>query len=591
MRRLVLLAGVLAAPVLPALVAAPASAVDNVICVNTTDASCTPGQDAATIGAGVVMANANSLDDTILVGPGTYDGALQLDGSVHGLTLEGSGQGSTILTVSAPTAFQTFLLANHATVRDLTIQMSGSDPGNDAGLVTFNGAVVDHVTVDGTGTNNATGLRAKVSQISNVSVLMPLADVNSRAVFTEGDTTITDAHVEGTAGLVQSASSSSLVDAFSRVSIRANSGGIVTDGGTINVDDTVIDLGTSSNAVGIAAANFNNSTTVKTIDADHVTIVGGGTGSKGVWAYAARPTAKQTAIITLANSIVRGPVTDLVADAGNDGAQGGDSVATIAVSHTDYHSTGGTVGANGTGGVQPGTGNLDVDPAFVDAAGGDYRPSLGSPVIDKGDPAAGGPALDLDGGARVRDGDGNGSVIRDMGAYELQDAVAPETTISSGPAGLTNDSTPTFAFTSEAGATFQCKIDNAAYAACTSPFTTPTQAEGAHTFSVRATDTAANTDATPATRGFTVDTVGPDTTITAKPAKRVTKKKAKVAFTSEAGARFECQLDGKAWKACTSPFKARLKLGKHTILVRAIDAAGNADATPAKVKVRRVPTP
>jgi hypothetical protein len=62
--------------------------VDNVICVGTTDASCTPGQEAATISAAVVAANANSLDDTILVGPGTYDGAYQLDGSVHALTLK-----------------------------------------------------------------------------------------------------------------------------------------------------------------------------------------------------------------------------------------------------------------------------------------------------------------------------------------------------------------------------------------------------------------------------------------------------------------------------------------------------------------------
>ena len=48
--------------------------------------------------------------------------------------------------------------------------------------------------------------------------------------------------------------------------------------------------------------------------------------------------------------------------------------------------------------------------------------------------------------------------------------------------------------------------------------------------------------------------------------------------------------DKKDWKACTSPLKVTVhKLGKHVVLVRAIDAAGNVDATPAKVKFKRVP--
>jgi hypothetical protein len=32
-----------------------------------------------------------------------------------------------------------------------------------------------------------------------------------------------------------------------------------------------------------------------------------------------------------------------------------------------------------------------------------------------------------------------------------------------------------------------------------------------------------------------------------------------------------------------------VKQGKHTVLVRAVDAAGNVDASPAKVKFKRVP--
>ena len=46
---------------------------------------------------------------------------------------------------------------------------------------------------------------------------------------------------------------------------------------------------------------------------------------------------------------------------------------------------------------------------------------------------------------------------------------------------------------------------------------------------------------------------------------------------------FQCKLDKKKYKPCTSPatFK-NLKLGKHKLLVRAVDGAGNIDPSPAK---------
>jgi hypothetical protein len=133
-------------------------------------------------------------------------------------------------------------------------------------------------------------------------------------------------------------------------------------------------------------------------------------------------------------------------------------------------------------------------------------------------------------------------------------------------------------------------VDAGPFSVCTSPFTTPSVADGAHVFTVRATDSSSNTDATPATRSFSVDTVAPDTTVT-KPAKRTAKKKVKLVFGSEAGATFECQVDGKAWRPCTSPLKVKVRQGKHVVLVRAADAVGNIDATPARVKFRRVPKP
>jgi subtilisin-like proprotein convertase family protein len=85
----------------------------------------------------------------------------------------------------------------------------------------------------------------------------------------------------------------------------------------------------------------------------------------------------------------------------------------------------------------------------------------------------------------------------------------------------------------------------------------------------------------------TTDVAAPDTTITSKP-KSSFSRKATIKFTSsEAGSHFECKIDGKAFKACTSPAKfKRLAIGHHKVQVRAIDAAGNVDPTPAKVSWR-----
>ena len=164
------------------------------------------------------------------------------------------------------------------------------------------------------------------------------------------------------------------------------------------------------------------------------------------------------------------------------------------------------------------------------------------------------------------------------------DGTAPDTTIGSGPTGPTNDTTPTFAFTaSESGSTFECQRRLRLVGDLHSPWTTTALGNGAHSVSVRATDAAGNTDASPATRSFTVDTPAPNTTMTSAPPAQSPGSSATVSFSSsDSGATFECQLDGGAWAACTSPKTyTGLALAQHTVDVRATDAAGNVDASPA----------
>ena len=80
--------------------------------------------------------------------------------------------------------------------------------------------------------------------------------------------------------------------------------------------------------------------------------------------------------------------------------------------------------------------------------------------------------------------------------------------ITSGPTGTTGGGGGTFTFTGEAGASFECRLDAGAWAACTSPKTYGTLTDGSHTFDVRAVDGAGNTGAT-ASRTWTVDATAP----------------------------------------------------------------------------------
>ena len=92
------------------------------------------------------------------------------------------------------------------------------------------------------------------------------------------------------------------------------------------------------------------------------------------------------------------------------------------------------------------------------------------------------------------------------------------------------------------------------------------------------------------TQGPCPDVTPPETTITKKPPNKTSKSTVKFKFSSsEAGSTFECKKDKKPWKPCTSPTKMRrLDEGRHKFKVRAIDAAGNVDPTPARDRFKVV---
>lgn len=83
---------------------------------------------------------------------------------------------------------------------------------------------------------------------------------------------------------------------------------------------------------------------------------------------------------------------------------------------------------------------------------------------------------------------------------------------------------------------------------------------------------------------FARDTEPPSTKV--KGPKRTASHKPKLKLkSSEPGSTFLCQVDNGGAKPCNAKFKPKLGGGKNTILVVAVDAAGNPDPTPAKKKV------
>lgn len=81
-------------------------------------------------------------------------------------------------------------------------------------------------------------------------------------------------------------------------------------------------------------------------------------------------------------------------------------------------------------------GNISADPKFRNGGADDYHLLSGSPATDTGisDPSL--LPADLDGNPRIQDGDGDGTAVVDMGAYEAPapaDVTAPVTTASANP--------------------------------------------------------------------------------------------------------------------------------------------------------------
>ena len=164
---------------------------------------------------------------------------------------------------------------------------------------------------------------------------------------------------------------------------------------------------------------------------------------------------------------------------------------------------------------------------------------------------------------------------------------APETELLSGPKDYSRSATAVLEFGSYSfnAARFECSLDRAAWVLCESPWELVGLKEGLHKAQIRAVSEDGEVDATPAEAKWRVDTREPDSRITWAPKGEIDVTLWSIWFESVDGdiQRFECNFDNSGFRPCDSPLQiSSTTLGAHTLLVRAVDRAGNTETSPAE---------
>lgn len=157
---------------------------------------------------------------------------------------------------------------------------------------------------------------------------------------------------------------------------------------------------------------------------------------------------------------------------------------------------------------------------------------------------------------------------------------------------VTNDATPAFSGSAEAGSEVKLYDGDDLLDTATAEggewlyevLEETTFGDGEYEITATATDAAGNTTSADP-RTVRVDNTAPDTIVDSSPNDPTNAASISFGFSSgETGATFECSLDGAEFEACESPrdYPDALSDGEHLFKVRAVDEAGNRDDTPAQ---------
>ena len=338
----------------------------------------------------------------------------------------GQGAGRTILTGGSD-AVLSLRAGSGSSVHDLTVRLPQNAPGQMAGVVTNSLLQRISVVEDPTQVNaGRDGVQlAFGGTLANSTVQLGTGQLTTAAVLggrfgvADGGNTIRESTLSADTGIASAHGAT-----VERSRVTGLRYGIRNLGDLTTVKDSLVRL-TGPFGTAIRAETSGTGDTNMIVDGATV-VTPSSLDATGV-AVTTFPAPDENVHLTLANSIVRGAFTPLFARALGAGT------ATIADSYSDYEpisnvAIGGTISESNITNVG--------DALFDETPGHEFRLLPGSPLIDMGDPAAP-QGLDVDGGARVADGNGDGFARRDLGAFELQPAMAgppPGGGTSGGPA-------------------------------------------------------------------------------------------------------------------------------------------------------------
>jgi hypothetical protein len=344
------------------------------------------------------------------------------------LTVTGAGTGKTFITSSASTnSFVVDLLDRPASISNLTIVIPSSFPdsgGNGAGLQaadsSFNRVNIESRNPD---SNAATSMlgdnifrdgRVYGTDGGSIERAFGVNDAKGPGVLKVIGTRIVKPlwGVEANTGKMRVELKASLISEPVAYAVR------VDNGGRVGIENSVIESG------GQSAISIRTSTAVDEPDAavsvrSSTIVAGSGPSLPPIDVQIGPGLNAASASVNVTDSILRGFAATWDID-----APIGPGLGSASVTLTDSNFLDDGLPANSPSVDSSDAGNIDSDPRFTGP--GDYRLKPGSPSIDVAGP--GGPASDFTGRLRPLDGDGDGTAVRDQGAFEAPDTFGPRIT-------------------------------------------------------------------------------------------------------------------------------------------------------------------
>jgi hypothetical protein len=362
-----------------------------------------PGDDEILLGVGTI-----EIDSPLSVSAG-LDNRLRIEGS-YGQSLlhftHADGPGLSITTNAQYTA----------TIFDMAVELDGASTGTRTAIAMNGEGLVYGINF---GVESSNGLPAVGVELGNGArcwyCSFDLLGDDAIGVNASSDATVEESRfsdaspgLSGTTGLTTSGTSVVNVKASKFVGLE---NAISFDGGTLNLRDSIIDMGARQGATGVSVVNSNNSDYTLVADFDGVTVAGSGDEQHGVVVEAAttNPAGEQaTASITNSLFMLTGGSANEISCTDDDGFGAGEINLSWSYKLSSSPSITGC-----TSNLSNNTDSNGVGPEtiFVNWDEGDLRLRPGSPVIDLGDPAT---SLIPD---RGWDACGNGRLTYDGGAW------------------------------------------------------------------------------------------------------------------------------------------------------------------------------